>query len=170
VYPSLGIAATRGTGYPRAWAIPIARISPATPSTLSSTPSSANIHGVLAPHAHRRSQVVRHGRPAPDVNACACAGRPRAAGTPDPWTWAALLRRVFGIDVLACPRCGGRLRLIATMEDPAVVGKILAPLGLLHSADSPGPAPPSADLRAAAPFQQSSAPSRGWTLPLQEAS
>jgi len=43
VYPSLGIAATRGTGYPRAWRIPIARISPATPSTPSSTPSSANI-------------------------------------------------------------------------------------------------------------------------------
>jgi len=43
VYPSLGIAVTCGTGYPRAWAIPIARISPATPSTLSSTPSSANI-------------------------------------------------------------------------------------------------------------------------------
>jgi hypothetical protein len=46
--------------------------------------------------------------------------------------------------VLACPSCGGRLRLIATVEDPAVVGKILPHLGLLHPADSPGPAPPSA--------------------------
>jgi len=32
---------------------------------------------------------------------------------------------------------------MATVEDPAVVGTILAPLGLLHPADSPGPAPPS---------------------------
>jgi hypothetical protein len=61
------------------------------------------------------------------------------------------MRRVFDLDVLACPRCGGRLRLIATVEDPAVVSKILAHLGLLHPTDSPGPAPPSADLRAAAP-------------------
>jgi hypothetical protein len=51
------------------------------------------------------------------------------------------MRRAFGIDVLARPRCGGRLRLIATVENPAVMGTILAPLGLLHPADSPGPAP-----------------------------
>jgi len=39
------------------------------------------------------------------------------------------MRRAFGIAVLACPRCGGRLRLIVTLEDPAVVGEILAPCG-----------------------------------------
>ena len=39
--------------------------------------------------------------------------------------------------------CGGLLRFIATLEDPRVVGKILAHLGLLH----PGPAPPSAPVR-----------------------
>jgi hypothetical protein len=32
---------------------------------------------------------------------------------PRHWAWAALLRRAFGLDVLACPRCGGRRRLIA---------------------------------------------------------
>jgi len=58
-------------------------------------------------------------------------------------TAALLMRRAFGIDMLACLRCGGRLRLLATVEDPAVVGEILAPLGLLHPADSPGPASPS---------------------------
>jgi len=64
------------------------------------------------------------------------------------------MRRAFGLDVLACPRCGDRLRRIATVEDPAVVGTILAPLGRLHLADSPGPAPPSADPRAAATSRQ----------------
>jgi hypothetical protein len=58
------------------------------------------------------------------------------------------------LDALSCPRCGGRLRLIATVKASAVVGKTLAHLGLLHPADSPEPAPPSADLRAAAPSQQ----------------
>jgi hypothetical protein len=62
--------------------------------------------------------------------------------------------RAFAIDVLACPRYGGRPRLIAMVEDPAVVGKIFAHVGLLHAADSPGPAPPSADPRSAASFHQ----------------
>jgi hypothetical protein len=34
--------------------------------------------------------------------------------------------RAFAIDVLACVHCGGRLRLIATLHDPAVIRKILA--------------------------------------------
>jgi len=55
------------------------------------------------------------------------------------------MRRAFGIDVLACPRCGGRLRLIATLEDPAVVAKILAHLDRPQSADHPGPAPAPAE-------------------------
>jgi hypothetical protein len=33
------------------------------------------------------------------------------------WAWADLMRRSFDVDVLACPRCGGRLRWIATIED-----------------------------------------------------
>jgi hypothetical protein len=43
---------------------------------------------------------------------------------------------------LACGHCGGRLRLIATLHDPAVIRKILAHLALAHSGQSPGPAPP----------------------------
>ena len=33
------------------------------------------------------------------------------------------MHRAFGIDVLACPHSGGQLRLIATLHDPAVIGK-----------------------------------------------
>ena len=46
------------------------------------------------------------------------------------FVWADLLRRVFALDILACPDCGGRLRLLATIEDRAVVEKILTYLGL----------------------------------------
>jgi hypothetical protein len=42
------------------------------------------------------------------------------------WAWADLMRRVFDIDVLACPRCGRRLRLMATVEDPGAIRAILA--------------------------------------------
>jgi hypothetical protein len=37
---------------------------------------------------------------------------------------------VFAIDVLACAACGGRLRFLATIEDPPIISKILARLGL----------------------------------------
>jgi hypothetical protein len=49
---------------------------------------------------------------------------PRSA--PRHWAWAALMRRAFDVEVLACPRCDGRLRLIATIEDPETIGAILA--------------------------------------------
>ena len=35
------------------------------------------------------------------------------------YLWAELMRRSLGLDVLACPRCGGRLTLIALIDDPA---------------------------------------------------
>jgi hypothetical protein len=38
--------------------------------------------------------------------------------------------RTFGFDVLACPRCDGRLRLIAVIDDTPVIQKILRHLGL----------------------------------------
>jgi len=53
------------------------------------------------------------------------------------------MRRAFDIDVLACPRCGGRLRPI--LEDPAVLAKILAHLDRPQLADHPGPAPAPAE-------------------------
>ena len=34
----------------------------------------------------------------------------------------------FGIDIEACARCGGRLAIIASIEEPAVIAKILAHL------------------------------------------
>jgi Arc/MetJ-type ribon-helix-helix transcriptional regulator len=37
----------------------------------------------------------------------------------------ASLARTFGFDVLACPRCGGRLRLIALLDASAVTQRIL---------------------------------------------
>jgi uncharacterized protein YbaR (Trm112 family) len=52
------------------------------------------------------------------------------------------MRRTFGLDVLACPRCGGRLRLVALIEQAAVVQRILRHLSL--PAEVPEPRPPRA--------------------------
>ena len=43
-------------------------------------------------------------------------------------TWAQRLKRVFNIDIETCSKCGGDVRIIASIEDPAVIRKILAHL------------------------------------------
>ena len=52
-----------------------------------------------------------------------------------------MLKRVFEIDMAHCPQCGGPVTLIAAIEDPTVIVKILAHLGL------PTRAPPRAPAR-----------------------
>jgi hypothetical protein len=42
--------------------------------------------------------------------------------------WAELLRRVFQVEVEVCPRCGGAMRIVAFVTEPAVVRRILAHL------------------------------------------
>ena len=43
-------------------------------------------------------------------------------------TWAQRLKRVFGIDIATCRRCGGAVRIIACIEDPVVIEKIFSHL------------------------------------------
>jgi len=61
------------------------------------------------------------------------------------FSWAELLRHVFALDVLACPRCGGRMRVLATIEDPAVIRRIPTHLGLPVDEPVPARAPPNWD-------------------------
>ena len=53
-------------------------------------------------------------------------------------------KHTFAVDVLACPRCGGRMRVVATIEDPVVIRKILTHLGLPTAVPAPRPPPPAA--------------------------
>ena len=43
-------------------------------------------------------------------------------------TWAQRLKRVFKIDIETCAHCGGAVKVIASIEDPAVIKQILAHL------------------------------------------
>ena len=51
-----------------------------------------------------------------------------------------LLKRVFDIDIERCPNCGGGLKIIAAIEDPPVIDKILSHLGLPTRAPPRAPA------------------------------
>jgi len=87
-------------------------------------------HGVLAPAAAWRDLVV----PGSPARRLSTVRTPRRR-----LTWAELLKRVFAIDVLTCPDCGGRRKLIALIQDGPLVRKILAHLGL--PTEPPGLAP-----------------------------
>ena len=93
-------------------------------------------HGVFAPHSRWRAEVTPAGRgklTAMDLRTP--AERHRAM------SWAQRLKRMFGIEIESCEQCGGKVRVIASIEDPAVIGKIL-----LHLASRVLPAgsrPPS---------------------------
>ena len=50
-------------------------------------------------------------------------------------TWAQRLKRVFAIDIEKCQKCGGPVRIIASIEDPDVIQKILKHLGLDQPSD-----------------------------------
>jgi hypothetical protein len=52
----------------------------------------------------------------------AVAARAKAA-------WARLIRTVYEADPLECPKCQGPMRVIALIDDPAVVRRILEHLG-----------------------------------------
>jgi hypothetical protein len=62
-------------------------------------------------------------------------------------TWAMLIKRVYELDPLACPECGGVMKVVAFIEPPQgdVIEKILKHCGLWFPA-APR-APPTNDLR-----------------------
>jgi len=50
---------------------------------------------------------------------------------------------VFAIDIEACPHCGGTLRVIACIEEPALIARILGHVQQrLESDNQPARAPP----------------------------
>jgi len=93
-------------------------------------------HGVFAPHSRWRAEVTPAGRGKPTATDLRTpAERHRAM------SWAQRLKRVFGIEIETCEQCGGKVKVIASIEDPAVIGKIL---GHLAAREVPaGSRPPS---------------------------
>lgn len=71
-------------------------------------------HGVFAANFKYRSRIVPR--------------RPRhidADQPPAPMSWMQRLKRVFAIDIETCPDCGGKLRVIACIEDSSLIEQIL---------------------------------------------
>ena len=78
----------------------------------------------MAPNASLRSLIVPGGGVGEKLD-----------NQPSNDCWAALMRRVFELDVLECPKCGGRMEMIAVITEPSTIKKILTSVGF--PGDSP---------------------------------
>ncbi len=104
-------------------------------------------HGVFAPNSHLRAQVIpgqRGRRTGEETDRTAATGHA-------PMTWAQRLKRVFKIDIETCSHCDGAVKIIACIEDSAVIEKILTHLNKQTAFAKPAPlhesrAPPQAVL------------------------
>src|SRR5262249_59564235 len=71
------------------------------------------------------------GQPSPAERATETSSEDaHAQGKTPRMSCARLLKRVFDVDVEHCPNCGGALKIIAAIDDPPVIVKILSHLGL----------------------------------------
>ena len=82
-------------------------------------------HGVFAPHSQLRAAVTPAHR---GVGSKTDPADPAKPSIPRhvAMTWAQRLKRVFGVEINTCARCGGKLKVIASIEEPEVIGRILA--------------------------------------------
>jgi hypothetical protein len=96
--------------------------------------------GVLAPASPWRSRVAPQPPQGPAASDEPC--RRGHAGGYRPW--AELLARTFAVDVLACPRCQGRMKLLGLVKNPAIISRTLATVGEATEVPrrSPGRGPP----------------------------
>ena len=80
---------------------------------------------MFAPHSRLRAAITPAGRGAGGKGAKQDAEVP-AVAKPVAMSWAQRLKRVFAIEIEACARCQGRLRVIASIEEPEAIVRILA--------------------------------------------
>ena len=76
-------------------------------------------YGRWSPRTRGRRQP-HTAKPPRDPTATACPPAPSRKAS-----WARMLRRVFEIDPLLCPRCGSPMKILAVLTDPDVVFKII---------------------------------------------
>jgi hypothetical protein len=84
-------------------------------------------HGVFAPHSKLRRAVTPAHRGVGSKPLCPAPSEPVKPARPRhvAMSWAQRLKRVFGIEIEGCARCGGALKIIASIEEPELIAKIL---------------------------------------------
>ena len=86
-----------------------------------------HFYGVFAPAAKWRSSIV----PDPPPQTCTHGSKTESELRRKNYTWAQLMARTFQFDVLECPRCSGRMKILAAIESPELASRILDCLGIV---------------------------------------
>jgi hypothetical protein len=55
--------------------------------------------------------------------------------------WAAMIRKVYELDPMVCPKCGGTMKVVAFITDYTAVDRIIRHLKLRFIAEKPPPSP-----------------------------
>lgn len=86
-------------------------------------------YGAFAPHSRLRAAVTPAHRGAGAPTPLSPAGQQELPPIPRPvaMNWARRIKRVLGVQIESCARCGGRLK-IGSIEEPQVIARILAHL------------------------------------------
>jgi hypothetical protein len=84
--------------------------------------------GVLAPARKLRSRIVPEPPARADDLDPSSAPPPKRGGSRYR-PWAELLKRTFGVDVLECTKCKGRMKLLAVVTEPKSIERMLRHLG-----------------------------------------
>jgi hypothetical protein len=84
-------------------------------------------HGVFAPNSKHRALVTPSKR-GKSVRREITGDERSPVEQHAAMSWAQRLKRVFNIDISICEACGGAVKVIAGIEDPAVIKQILAHL------------------------------------------
>ena len=82
-------------------------------------------HGVFAPHSRLRAAITPAGR-GPGGKGAKHDGEAPAVPKHVAMSWAQRLKRVLAIEIDTCARFQGRLRVIASIEEPELIARILA--------------------------------------------
>lgn len=53
--------------------------------------------------------------------------------------WPEMIQKVYEVDPLLCPKCGGRMSIISFIEDHAVIDRIINHVKLTFFAERPPP-------------------------------
>lgn len=86
-------------------------------------PPRANLlryHGLLAPNSKVRAKIIPS----------STKEKTEKKKYPDQKKWAELLKRSFAIEILKCDKCGGKMKLVSTIQEAEVARQILESLGL----------------------------------------
>jgi hypothetical protein len=81
-------------------------------------------HGLFAPNSQYRGEIINRPNDSKmSEKKVRTEGEKRAA-----MSWAQRLKRAFNMDIETCEVCGGAAKVIACIEDPVVINKIMAHL------------------------------------------